>query len=215
MAVRITAVITTIPPRAEVLERALASVRAQTFAPQQTIVQLDETGVGAMANRNAALAKVRTEWVAFLDDDDEWFPNHLEELARSVRRNPGADLFYSWYDGPQGILAVPVQGRLYQPLGVEFGPEQRDHIILKANFIPVTVLARTERLRKVGGFQPFPGNEPHNPCEDWGCWRALLLDGAQFVHVPKVTWRWSHWGGNTSGQPTWLESARRDGMVSQ
>jgi len=23
-----------------------------------------------------------------------------------------------------------------------------------------------------------------------------------FRHVPKVTWTWNHWGGNTSGLPS-------------
>ena len=30
--------------------------------------------------RNDAIEKCKTEWFAFLDDDNEYYPNHLQEL---------------------------------------------------------------------------------------------------------------------------------------
>ncbi len=86
------------------LDRALASVRAQTVAPACVIISDDGAASGAPSspavgdlpalwltrnsatppNRSAALnraiAQTRTAWLAFLDDDDTWAPGFLEQL---------------------------------------------------------------------------------------------------------------------------------------
>jgi glycosyltransferase involved in cell wall biosynthesis len=87
--------------RAAVLPRALASVAAQTVAPDEVIVvddgstddgaeiavRLGATLVqhdrprGSGAARNSGILAATSRWIAFLDSDDEWFPRHLEYLA--------------------------------------------------------------------------------------------------------------------------------------
>ncbi len=90
--------------RPALLARALASVRAQTRCPEQVIVvnnghdsiQIDgvevvdvPAGVGACIARNVGAARARGEWLAFLDDDDRWEPEYLEE-AEGL--SPGVEL---------------------------------------------------------------------------------------------------------------------------
>jgi hypothetical protein len=69
------------------------------------------------------------------------------------------------------------------------------------NFVPVTVLARTELVKSVGGFEDRnKSTEPGaSPCDEWGLWIKLLDAGATFHHVNKRTWSW-YWGQNTSGR---------------
>lgn len=86
--------------RPQVLARALRSVAAQTVRPSAVIVvddaSTDETpdvaraaGVTVLVNdsqlgsgpsRNRGIEAATTRWIAFLDSDDEWYPEHLEKV---------------------------------------------------------------------------------------------------------------------------------------
>lgn len=167
----ISVVIATIPPRAELLERALASVQAQTLSPAAVCMAVDKY-CSAAHTRNMALAMVETEWIAFLDDDDEFRPNHLRACARHATLT-GADVVYPWFDGDDEIGMF----------GVAFDAT----LLRKRNFVPVTVLARTDLVRKAGGFVDHP-DANGDPCEDWGLWLALLDLDARFSHLPQRTW---------------------------
>lgn len=204
-----------IPPRAKLLKRALASVWGQTRDPDAVIVAVDRDAEGAGPTRTRAALMADTDYVATLDDDDEFLPHHLESLLRTAQET-GADAVYSWFhlDGwPEATpwrpdpLAVPVNGQLVHPLGVPFGPEQATHMREHA-FIPVTGLYRTELLRAVGGW-PTPGSAewPRPDCEDHGLWLKLLDVGAKIVHAPLRTWRCSYHAGSTAGRP-WRSSSR-------
>jgi succinoglycan biosynthesis protein ExoO len=87
------------------IERALNSVLSQSFQDFELIVVDDastdagpalvrrladarsellhrsEPGAGGYAARNLGTQQSRGDWVAFLDADDEWTPNHLEDLV--------------------------------------------------------------------------------------------------------------------------------------
>lgn len=51
-------------------------------------------GAGGAAPRNHALFEMcKTEWVAYLDDDNEWTPNHLEVFVKHIQEHPDAQFF--------------------------------------------------------------------------------------------------------------------------
>lgn len=203
--------ISSIPPRAPLLARALASVCAQTRPADQIVVHVDHVGVGAPEAKNAALRVVTTDWVAFLDDDDEFLPQHLEHLLATAEES-GADLVYPAYVGINTEIfhITDDTGTLRVPLGIPFRPDHADLILSGDNFIPTTVLVRTALAQQVGGFGLSATAGPHdNIAGDTGddrvLWARLLNAGAKFVHHPERTWRWnSHAddpGAHTSGRP--------------
>lgn len=190
----VTVCIPSIAPRGRMLTRAVASVAAQTRPANALAVVIDHDRRGAAAVRNETWQMASTEFVAFLDDDDELLPYHLEHLL-AVQADTGADVVYPWHRiiGPDGRTKADLLGAQ----GVPFEPSELD----VRNFIPVTLLVRRELLAEVGGF-PLPGSPewPHQDCEDWACWRRLRDAGGKFVHTPEVTWLWHHHGANTSGR---------------
>jgi glycosyltransferase involved in cell wall biosynthesis len=188
----VTAVIPSIPPRADKeLHRAVDSVLMQTLRPDALVTVTDHGREGGAATRNRGLAMVDTRWTAFLDDDDWWDPEHLERMF-ALQNATGADLVYPWFTVVGG----------FDPFGDMEGQPFSASELERRNYIPVTVLVRTDLLRDVGGFQPLGPSD--NPNEDWGAWRAMLAEGAQFVHLNRRTWYWNHGPGstgNTSGSP--------------
>jgi glycosyltransferase involved in cell wall biosynthesis len=192
----ITVCIATIPPRATMLAQALASVAAQQLQPAAIIVEYDHDHTGAAATKNRALAHVDTPFVAYLDDDDTFHPEHLRLLREAVDEHR-ADVIYSIPHIPQN--PGHVQDPCYR-YGLPFSAE---HLRAQSH-IQTTILARTDLLRKGGGFWTPEGSI----YDDWGAALGMLDAGAVFYHLPVVTFTWNHHGhgvagvpGNTSGQP--------------
>jgi glycosyltransferase involved in cell wall biosynthesis len=204
-------VIPTIPGREDWLDRALESVKNQRRKPDQLIIETDAGRTGAWATRNRALLKVRTDVVAWLDDDDWLRPNHLLHLMRAMKDSPNhPDLVY-----PTPVMeprtardptAVTVQGRWVTPWGVRFGPEQAAHIRRHGSFIPMTHAVRTEVVREIEGFRAgyyvdasTGGRRYRGEDEDYLI--RLLDHGAVFEHLPVKTWHWNnHPATSTAGR---------------
>lgn len=181
-----------IPVRPNSLARALKSAATQTVKPTDLIIATDLTKEGAAPTRNRALAKATTTWVAFLDDDDLWMPNHLQVLLDAAEVT-GADMVYSGCQviGPDGQRVVKRReewGRFGMPFNAE--------LLREKSYLPVTSLVRTS-LAQRAWFEAPEGSL----YDDWGFYLRLLDLGARFHHVPEVTWIWHHNGKNTSGQP--------------
>lgn len=163
------------------LERALGSVTEQTRLPDLTIVgrALEGEHCGAQKNRLISYLPPDIEWLAFLDDDDYWYPHHLDALE-SCARETDADMVYPWFDFDRPT------GRGHDIAaheGAPFDPEE-----LRANnYIPVTVLIRRSAVDAVGGF-PDPAPPVY---DDWALWLRLLDVGAKIVHLPERTWMWT------------------------
>lgn len=194
----IAVVIPTIEPRSHLLAKALASVESQTYVPAQVIVQEDTEREGAAVTRTKGLMRSECSWTAFLDDDDQLYPRHLENLYREATTGRW-DVLYSGCEViDQDGRVVPLQedwGRF----GLDFDAGQlRDH-----SWLGIYSLVNTDMAQSVGGFT-YPSGSGY---EDWGFYLKMLEAGARFVHVPIQSYIWNHVPntnntglGNTSGK---------------
>jgi glycosyltransferase involved in cell wall biosynthesis len=190
------AVVPTIPMRRGRLESALTSVLAQRRPVDQISVYLDSEGRGAGWTRHQALLAARTEWMAFLDDDDAWLPQHVGNCL-SHAENTGADLVFPWFTVVGGTDPFP------QHFGKEWDPQNPTHTT-------ITVLVKTEAALKVGGFdddQPDGWEDGNVAGEDWRFILRLRDAGYKISHLPERTWIWNHWSGNLSGR-SWKERVK-------
>lgn len=192
----VTVLITTIPVRKDRLDVAATSIGNQTLRAGQRIIQTDYEKLGAPANRDAGIAQVQTKWVALLDDDDYFYPDHLEVLYTAAIEND-ADIVYSWFDVEGGTDPFP------QNFGKPWDPENPVQIT-------VTILAKADVIRKAGGYMNTDSlteeelesfAQGNTVGEDFRMIAAANAQGAKIVHVPKKTWCYVHWNGNTSGRP--------------
>ena len=190
----VTVVIPAIPPRAAMLERAMESVRAQTVRAR-VVIEADDDRTGSAATRNRAIARVETEWMLCLDDDDVLMPWAVQVLTEAQAAS-GADVV----SGGAWIPQAPGHGEPVAPPA----PGWVDPAVVTArSVLNVSSLARTKLAREAGGFtfRRDPGTGAM--LDDYGFYCALAEQGASFWRVPEVVLIWNVAGQNTSGKATW------------
>lgn len=189
----ITVVIPSIPPRGQLLARAVASVTAQTMPARAISIAIDTNKAGAPPTRQRALDVVMTPYVAFLDDDDEFLPSHLEDLYNHMQ-DTGADVVYSWFKVVAPGGRVLEEDPVFPPGHYlnEFDPENPIETT-------VTTLVRTELAQEIG-FHALNRGDNANTGEDFGFILGAIKAGAKIRHLVKKTWLWHHDSGNTSGR---------------
>jgi hypothetical protein len=165
------------------LERAAKSVRAQTILAEHILAE-DIHHLGAAITRTHGLALVETEWVAFLDSDDEMDPDHIEQLLACAAET-GADYVYPWFRVQGGSDPFPMF------FGKPFDPAA-------PNSTTITILVRTELAKDVG-FARDPATQVSG--EDFQFTLGCIAAGAKIVHLPRRSWTWHHGPQNTSGLP--------------
>jgi glycosyltransferase involved in cell wall biosynthesis len=154
---------------AATLPRAIGSVRAQSY-PNIELIAVDDgsrdgtlallreqddvrvitqPNAGAAAARNAAIAVAQGEFLAFLDADDEWHPDKLAQQIKILVDNPAILLVGCRAEvvGLDGIRQ-PVNASREPPTG----PQAWRSMLHHSFFIPSVLAARTETVRRIGGF---------------------------------------------------------------
>lgn len=163
------------------LNRAIRSAIDQTLPPDALSVSVDVEHAGAAATRQRGLDTVQTRWTAFLDDDDWWYPHHLNTLFDLAMIND-ADYVYSWFDGNNPFP---------QHRGKQMDPTAPHHTTMN-------VLVKTDLAKDVG-FAPHPDQNERWPGEDWNFTLGCVQRGARFIGTGDVTWFYNVHTGNTSG----------------
>lgn len=184
----ITVLMPSIPPRGVLRNAALASVASQTLQPHAVSLAIDVDRQGAPATRQRALDAALTEWVAPLDDDDAFMPQHLEHLMRHALET-GADYVYSWFEVIGGTDPFPPT-HFTNP----FNPDDPIETT-------VTVLMKTELADQIG-YKSMDRGHDTNTGEDYGMLLGAVRLGAKIEHLVEKTWYWRHHGKNTSGLAT-------------
>jgi len=237
----VSAVITTYR-RPVPVRRAIASACAQTYRPLEIIVVEDgsesdleswlaarndgrvrylrhDRNRGLAAARNTGLAAASGEYVAYLDDDDEWLPERIARQIDLLRALP-AEQRAAW---PVVCCAVAVHDhrgnlvRVSQPFNEG---DLRASIVARRALrtLPSSGLFRTGTLRALGGFdETLPSSIDHD------LWMALAAHGARALALrePLVVSRLPAAGGQMTTdtprriagvrafvdkwQPTWQE----------
>jgi glycosyltransferase involved in cell wall biosynthesis len=179
--------------RRRLLEKALLSVRNQNFKDYEIVVVNDgstddtqnilenlkienlniikhESSVGITLSRREALLDSKGEYVAILDDDDEWIDE--DKLAKQVK----------YLDKHQDCVVVgggiTISNIKYQIS--KFRPETderiRNWMLLKNPFFTSTVMFRREATLKVGGFV----KDDIDLGEDYDLWLRLGKIGKMY-----------------------------------
>ena len=66
------------------------------------VFQRDKAGAGGYAARNLGVKKAKSNWLVFLDADDEWMPKHLENLSILIDKFKKDSIFSSGWRVVEG-----------------------------------------------------------------------------------------------------------------
>ncbi len=136
---------------------------------------------GKAACLNIALRRARGRYVAYLDDDDLWYPEHLETLAGALEDNPEYGAAYS---DPYEVFYVKGRGGRRYPLQkrARFCRHfSRSYMFIYNHVLPVSLMHRKELALRAGGYA-----EDVSVLIDWNMNRKLCFY-TDFLHVSRPT----------------------------
>lgn len=200
--------------RADLIEQTLRSALAQSYADFELIVVDDgstddsaeraealrdprirvlrhaHSGLPAVA-RNAGLRAARGQYLAFLDSDDEWCTDKLEQQRQLLDARPDAGMVYglaSYYDGrrERGVCG-PKVARITESIF--------ERLLLDGNFIQTSsVLLRRDVCEQVAGFNE---SAQCRAVEDFDLWLRVTRHYPA-LFIPSVITRYRVHAGSLS-----------------
>lgn len=213
--------------RPELLAQALQSILGQTYRHFEILVvndggvdvgelidYLDPEGriryfnlhekVERSAARNLALKESRGKYIAYLDDDDRYYPQHLETLVSHLETSAYRVAYTDAYretreerSGVQTIIKKDV------PFSYDFDAAR----LLVENYIPILCLMHERSLLEETGMF----DETLTRLEDWDL-LIRLAQHSRFVHIPELTCEFTHhFAGSTmsaANAPLFLNSCK-------
>lgn len=180
--------IPSIPTRSDLLtSRVFPSIFTQTHPVTEICVSLDLKKEGAWTNRNNATKMANSEWIAFLDDDDEFQPHHVATLLDAAHGQQ-ADVVWGWFDVIGGSDPFPThRGRQWD--------------VNDLHIFPITCIVRRSLILDANA-KFMPDNHGAWQHQDLPFWKSIHDAGGKFLAIPDITWNWHHHGANTSGLPS-------------
>ena len=183
--------------RPALLDRALESVRRQRYRNVEIVVINDagetvsevvsrhattliehDTNRGLSAARNTGLRAACGTYIAFLDDDDAYFPEHLAWLVAAMERSRAALAYTSTIT--QFIRTVDGGLRTYGLLSEFYATVDARDLLVSNALPPVGVMVRRDAAMRAGGF-----DERLPVLEDHDAWLRIAAHGP-IVHVNRI-----------------------------
>ncbi|MDY0226075.1 MAG: glycosyltransferase [Desulfomicrobium apsheronum] len=134
---------------------------------------------GLAATRNTGIRSAKGKYIAYLDDDDEFYPDHIQTLVDELENN---NFKAAYTDGEKCLYEERNDELFLSSKFVEHSSEFDPLRILAQNYIPVLCMMHEKScLDRIGVF-----DETMSVHEDWDLW-ARLSRHFPFMHVKKTT----------------------------
>jgi glycosyltransferase involved in cell wall biosynthesis len=209
---RLVSIIVRTKDRPQLLKRALQSIVVQTYRPVEVVLVNDggcdldieglkgilddialnyirlEKNTGRAHAGNVGIENAKGDYIGFLDDDDEFYPEHVVTLVSFLEHNDyevaytDSLMVYKGYDPHTHELNNEVKKE------VAFSQDFNYDRLVFENYIPfMCLLFRREPLVTSGGFD--------NSFDLYEDWDLLLRIGNKypFYHIRQITSNYNQW----------------------
>jgi len=207
---RLVTIVVRTKDRPKLLLRALISIAAQTYRPLEVVMVNDggcdldislfrnilkgvslvyvpiSKNIGRAGAANAGLRQASGEFIGFLDDDDEFYPEHVLTLVAAIDRT-GYKFAYS---DVEMIMTEShaVAGNGHAEERTIFSRDFSYPDLLICNYVPfISFLARREVIELAGLL-----DEEFDFYEDWD-FLIRIAEKAPFYHEPLITATYHQW----------------------
>lgn len=138
---------------------------------QEKIIYVRQENKRAAGARNTAIRQARGEFLAFLDSDDSWLPNHLACQMEMFEQDSSLDLVYC-----DAVLISDGQPEVhFMDKCPSYGLPTFEALVVERCQIPIsTVVARKTSILKAGLF-----DETLMRCDDYDMWMRAAFYGAK------------------------------------
>ncbi|MFL6088543.1 MAG: glycosyltransferase family 2 protein [Aeromicrobium sp.] len=182
---------------------------AEKFEPRGVTVLHKENG-GQGSARNLGVANSTSDVICFLDQDDLWYPNHVELLLKAythaLASHQGREL--GWAYGNLDEIdenGMFVSERFLDRLGSTHPKTSLEDCLAQDMFVlPGASLVSRTAFDAVGGF-----DEMFRGYEDDDLFLRIFRLGYRNVYLDKPITQWRIYGGSTSYTPTMARSRVR------
>jgi hypothetical protein len=168
----------------------LVQAFAQQYPSHRIVYSRNDRNYGAAYTRNLAFGMAGGQFVALLDSDDRWFPDHIAVSVAALQSHK-SDIVYS--------TVLLIEDETEHLLGI-WGPDACElasfpQSLFYRNFItPSATVMRRSVLERVGAW-----DNGFHYCEDADFWMRCVAAGIRFDHVGgcHCLYRKNHHGATT------------------
>ncbi len=129
-------------------------------------IVLKQSNFGVSSARNLGSRNAKSNWLCFLDSDDEWLPNKLKVLHQYIKLNPGFRFFHSnevWFRNGVRVNAM----KKY---------DKSNRAIFERSLAFCIISPSTSCIHKNLYFEHNGFDESLKCCEDYDLWLKILLE---------------------------------------
>jgi glycosyltransferase involved in cell wall biosynthesis len=126
----------------------------EKLAQERPITLLRKPNGGQSAARNFGVAHSRSALIALLDQDDRWYPNHLEALQRAFAAQDGMPLGWAYSDFDDIDSDGLMVNRMYVSTPLLENPKRKLGTLLSQGVIiqPSSTIISRIAFEEIGGF---------------------------------------------------------------